>query len=706
MPDLLFEIGTEELPAAYVTEASKALAELLDVRLTAARLPALSVTSYGTPRRLAVYARNVPERQGRTETWRRGPAASVAFDANGRPTPAGLGFARGAGVAPEALERRVEGKSEHVFVRVVDEGQEALKVLPDLLAGLVRALPAERKMRWGDVETPFSRPISWLLALLGDQVVEFSEAGVKSGRVTRGHRFLAPKSAELRSPSDYPRLMDELQVTPGILARREEVLGQAALAVAGAGLELAGTDELLDEVTNLVERPFVVAGAFDPAYLDLPDEVLSTVMIHHQRYFPVRRVGGHLVNTFVHISNNRVTDESISRRGLEEVLAGRLADARFFWRNDTGKPLSEHRERLKGMVFQKDLGSLFDKAERVSALAPRLSALIGGLNEPALQGALRLFKADLGTQMVYEFPELEGVMGRRYAEREGLPESQALLLQEGVQPVGPTAGLPASSEGLLLAVADRLDTLVGFFSRGIIPTGSADPFGLRRAGIAVVRCVVKAGWPVDLVVLLEEAAGEYTRRGLSVPEGAMTALQAFLQDRLEVLLGATGLDVREVRAAAGNGNALLDTARRAWLVRLLRRSEDFLPLSELYKRATNLTKDVPAGTAANSNVLTLDAERRLFDAVPSLRSAVRRLLEAGVEHIPAFDPAQPLNVKPESEAALFALVPAVTAIKPALDGFLDSVLVMADDLTERATRLSLLAAVRDEIRLLAFLERL
>ncbi|HEX2863573.1 MAG TPA: glycine--tRNA ligase subunit beta, partial [Deinococcales bacterium] len=647
-----------------------------------------------------------PERQARSESWRRGPAASVAFGPDGQPTKAGIGFARGAGVEPQALERRLEGKTEHVFARVVDEGQEAIAVLPEILAGLVRTLPAERKMRWGDVETPFSRPISWLLALLGDQVVPFEEAGVRSGRTTRGHRFLAPREAELSTPADYPRLMDELQVTPGIAARREEVLAEAALVVAGAGLELAGTEDLLDEVTNLVERPVALVGIFDPAFLDLPDEVLSTVMIHHQRYFPVRRVAGRLVNSFVHVSNNRVPDESVPRRGLEEVLVGRLADARFFWHNDTARPLSEHRERLKGMVFQKDLGSLHDKAERVASLAPRLAALVGGLDVDALSAALPLFKADLGSQMVYEFPELEGVMGRRYAEREGLAEGPALLLQEGVQPVGPTAPLPATREGLLLAVADRLDTLVGFFSRGISPTGSADPFGLRRAAIAVVRCLVRAGWGVPLSALLRETAAEYGRRGIQVSEESLASLEAFLEDRLEVLLGASGLDVREVRAAAGNGAALLDTARRAWLLRLLRRSEEFAPLAELYKRAANLTKDRPEAGSVDAGALTLEPERRLLDAVGPLRGAVSALLAAGEEHLPPFDPAQALEPSPDTEAALSALVPAVTAVKPVLDGFLDKVLVMSDVPAEREARLSLLAAVRDEIRRLAFLERL
>lgn len=700
MPELLFEIGTEELPAAYVAEADEALAELARERLAAARLPAESLETFATPRRLALRASGLPERQAPRETLRRGPAAAAAFR-DGQPTPAGVGFARSAGVGVQELFVRADGGAKHVFARRVDEGRPAREVLPDLLAGLVRDLPAGRKMRWGEVGTPFVRPVAWLLARLGPEVLPVREAGVTAGGTTRGHRFLANEAREVPEPADYERTLAALEVVPGRAARRQKVERAAADAVAAEGLELAGTSGLLDEVTDLVEQPFAVVGSFDERYLELPDEVLATVMIHHQRFFPARRPGGRLANRFVSVSNNRVPDPAVVRAGYEAVLAGRLSDARFFWDADVARPLAEHRERLGGMVFQRGLGTLLDKAERVRALAPRLLALAGGGDEAALGAALALFKADLGTQMVYEFPELAGVMGRAYAEREGAPAAVSAVLEDGVRPAGPADPLPRSREGAAVSVADRLDTLVGFFAQGKGPTGSADPFGLRRAAIGALRTLTGLGWAVAPRGLLEEAAAAYRDAGIEVPDARLDELEGFLWDRLEGLLAARGLEAGEVRAARAAQPHAVGVARHALALSALRDLPDFGPLATLYKRAANIARDFAASREIDSALLG-DEEVALYRELPGLERAAAGLAAAAERDLPAWDVATPAPASLD----LGARAAEVVRIKPALDAFLDRVLVNVDDEHLRTNRLTLLARVRDAVRTLGHLELL
>src|SRR5690625_2600434 len=353
-------------------------------------------------------------------------------------------------------------------------------------------------MRWGTVSDAFVRPVAWLLARRGSEVIDVSVAGQHSGGSSRGHRFLADRELEFAEPAAYGQVLTEAFVIADLDERRELTRQLVTELAAGAGLKPEPDTELLEEVTGLVEYPFPVLGRFDERYLELPDEVLTTVLIVHQRFFPLRNGDGSLAPAFIGVSNNRVADESVVRRGYEQVLAGRLFDARFFWDSDREKSLAQHAWGLSGIGYQRELGSMADKVSRVSSASSALAEL-AGLSEAdreTLQAAVPLFRADLVTGMVYEFPELEGTMARAYALAEGQSAAVALTLEEGMLPRGPDSALPQSPAGTTLAVADKLEKILGFITIGRKPTGSADPFGLRRDGIGVARLLNASGWQV------------------------------------------------------------------------------------------------------------------------------------------------------------------------------------------------------------------
>jgi glycyl-tRNA synthetase beta chain len=706
MPELLFEIGTEELPSWYVRRGSEALASGLCERLERSRIAYGEVHVYATPRRLAVLVSDLAAASERRTEARRGPAAAAAFDASGAPTRAAQGFARGQGIDPSALTVEETERGSYVFAHIEVGGVESAEVLPPLLAELVATLPAPRKMRWGEGETPFVRPVAWLLALLDSEVLPVEAAGQSAGRTTYGHRFLAPEPIEVDSPASYLSSLREAQVLADRAERRTVTLEAARAAAAEAGLELAEDPALIDEVTDLVELPIGVLGRFDSAYLSLPDEVLMKVMIQHQRYFPTReRAGGPLAASFVSVSNNRVPDVDLIRRGYQQVLDGRLYDARFFWDADLGKSLSQHAWGLSGIGFHKKLGSMADKVARVADVSPAAaeSAGLAADETQALEGALPIFRADLATEMVVEFPELEGVMARAYALEEGLPERVAAALEDGVLPRGPGAPLPSGEAGALLAVMDRLDKLVGFFSLGQRPSGSADPFALRRDANAVARVLTARGWSVRPAELIAHTIDAYRSAKIDIGEGAAADVEAFLWDRVASLLAEEGVATSVVRAAVADGPAVITAARRAHLLSALLEHPEFPDLMTLSKRAANLAATAPAGLDPAPNRFEDPHEAPLHAALPAARRSVDDLVAAMRRSFGAWDlgagPAGPLGGIDDPLEALLAL-------KAPLDAFLDNVLVMVEDSALRDNRLALLAAVRDVLAPLGALEEL
>lgn len=704
MATLLFEIGTEELPSWYVEQGRNALVDLARERLGEARLTFDEVIGWSTPRRLTVRVSGLAEQRERRVERRRGPSAEVAFDADGAPTKAATGFARGLGVDPNELMVEETDRGRYVFANVASGGEPALEILPEMLADWVRDLPAPRKMRWGEVDVPFVRPIAWLLARLDGDVVPVEVAGVRAGTTTRGHRFEAPDEVELGSLDDYLDLLRSVRVLADPAERRDATATAIADAAEAEGLQPYWDERLLREVVDLVEWPTAIVGRFDTRYLVLPDEVLATVMIHHQRFVPLRTDEDSIAARFVGISNTEANDLDAVRSGYEAVLDGRLYDARFFWDADRSKTLSQHAWALSGIAFQKQLGSMADKITRVREVAPRLAEELEVDDEVAgvLDAALPVFRADLATEMVYELPELEGVMARAYAVAEGQPAAVAQALEDGVRPHGPGGRLPEGDAGAILAACDRADKLLGFFSLGKRPSGSADPFGLRRDATALARIAAARDWPVSLGSLLTIVAAGYRDGPVEIDEAAQDQVAGFVWDRVTSLLVDEGIGVTTVRAATTGDPSVILAARRAHLLAALSGTEAFDELMTLYKRAANLSEGAAEDAEADPEKFDAPQEGPLFEALPVARSGVTALLKELQEQLPAWSLGQGPNRTPEPGPALAR----VLSLKDPLDRFLDDVHVMVDDAAVRDNRLALLREVRGVLRRLGGLEQL
>jgi len=701
--NLLFEIGTEELPAAYIPQATYNLKRMAAERLKKARLDFDGIETFSTPRRLTLIVKGLPPSSTRVEEERRGPPASAAFQ-DGQPTPAATGFARKAGVNVEDLEI----KNNYVWARIIHEGEATSKLLPPLLAGLVRDLPAPKKMFWGAGDGPFVRPVRWLVARLGnEETLPVEVFNVIAGKTTRGHRFLAPGELEVNA-NNYASSLHEAYIVADPGQRRERIIFEAGTLAMSEGLEVVMPEDLIEEVTYLVEWPVAIMGSFSHRYLELPDEVLATVMIQHQRFFPVRTPGERLTNRFIGISGHQPSDLSVVRAGYEQVLEGRIYDAYFFWTEDLKTPLSEHHKRLTGINFHRGLGTMADKAARVRSAALKLASLPPLNSKPSpdkevLREAAALFKADLPTQMVYEFPELEGIMARAYGEKQGLDIRVAQALEDAVRPLGHEAPLPRGPEGALLAAADRSDTLLGFFHLGKKPSGSADPYGLRRAAAGFVRILGAKGWPIPVKDVIGASADAYRSWGLEIEEGDIGEVHKFIDERVESLLTEAGLPTLAVRASQ-KSPSIYGKMLRARLIHELMQRPEFAELTRLYKRAANLASQSRRILEPDPRLFDTEEERLLFEALPSARRAVGELLEQGARLLPPWDPAQP---PPETNLDPLADVLAqILALANALDPFMDRVLVMVEDEEIRENRLALLREVRDALGELGALELL
>jgi glycyl-tRNA synthetase beta chain len=521
--DLLLEIGTEEIPAWFLAKAIGDLAELARERLTAARLAHGDVKTVGTPRRLALAVAGLADRQTDVSEVVTGPPSKAAFDAAGKPTKAAAGFAQKMGVAVEALSVvEVPGKGAYVAARREEKGGETRALLPRLLGDLVRAVPWKKSMRWASLEEPFVRPVHWICALYGGEVVPLELFGVKSGRESRGHRFLAPGPVALSgSLDDYQKQLRAAYVLVDPSVRRTYI--EAELAK----INVRKDPELVDEVTNLVEWPVAVVGTFDPEYLQIPREVIISAMRAHQRYFACE-TGGALENRFVTIAGTVVADKAVVQHGNERVLAARLADARFFWQEDTKVSLDEHARKLAGVVFQAKLGTIADKIARMKGLSwPK---------QPKFARAAELCKADLVTKMVGEFPDLQGVMGSQHPNDD---REVATAILEHYLPRNAGDALPQGDLGAEVGIADRMDTIVGCFAIGLAPTGSADAYGLRRAALAILNILAGRAWRLPLGTLVDDAAAQYAGKISWTPQARAQVLE-FFQTRLRGLFPRRG----------------------------------------------------------------------------------------------------------------------------------------------------------------------
>ena len=668
----LFEIGTEELPVGDLALALEQLGREVPRKLDEARLGYDDVQVMGTPRRQAVLVRGLAPRQTDRALEVQGPPARVAFDADGNPTRAAEGFARKQGVAVEDLRVVTEEDKSYVVAARIEVGRPAGEVLAGILPELLAGLRFPKTMRWNQTNVSFPRPLRWLVALLGSEVVPFAYAGVASGRTTRGLRPMGSPDVELSSAGDYLAAMAEHQIVVDGEQRRAQIEEQAAELAASVGGRIPDDPGLLQEVTGLVERPKAVLGRFEPEYLALPDQVLVTVMKKHQRYFPVvDGESGRLMAYFVAVRNGDDRNLDVVREGYEDVIRARFADAKFFYENDTAKPLDSFLPRLDTLTFQEQLGSMLDKSKRLEKLVLAVGRGLD-LDDAELEAVARaahLAKADLATQLVIELTSLQGIMGREYARLSGESEQVGQAILEHYLPRSADDVTPESRVGLALGLADRIDSLAGLFGVGLAPTGSADPYHLRRAALGLVQNLIAHKVPLDLVPLLQEAAALMP---VEVPGAALAEAAGFIAERLRGWLRDEGFRYDVVDAVlAERGSDPYGAYRAAAQLMAWVQRDDWMDLLNAYGRCIRIVRDLDERFQFAPGLDPEPATAALYQAYRTARTQIGP--EAGVDRL------------------LTALHPMI----PAISRFFDDVLVMHEDEALRQSRLGLLQDIWD-----------
>lgn len=675
---LLIEIGCEDLPARDVQPLVDALSNALCGALDSAAIPRGDALRFATPRRLGVQIAAVGEMQPDQPVQRKGPALDRAFDAEGKPTKAAAGFARSCGVAPEALIQR----DGYVWYEGVATGRPLAEVLsdamPDMMAKMDQAVP--RRMRWGASDVVFARPVRWLVALHGDAVMPVEAFGLKADRRSFGHRFHAPEPLDLATADDYATSMEAGYVQADTDARRENIRSQVEAMARDCGGRARITDALLDEVTALVEWPVALAGTIAEEFMVLPPEVIVTTVETNQRYFTVFNEKGQLLPAFITVANIASRDPAQVIAGNERVVRPRLADALFFWNQDRRQPLEAFLPKLEKATFQKQLGTIAHKAERITMLARALAETLGA-DVAATQRAAALCKADLATQMVFEFTELQGIMGGYYARESGETEAVADAIASHYEPAGAGAPIPASEAGRLVSLADKLDTLAGIFAIGQPPTASKDPFALRRAAIGVLRIVIEGGMSLDLRVWLERALE--AQPVACDKAAALDALWHFVSERLRGILGERGIGREIFDAVAALGiTDVGDFNARTQAVAAFLELPEAPQLAAAHKRARNVLRQAGGvdATAVDPALFVEGAERELADQLDT-QSAQQEAALAGGAYTDALR--------------------ALAALQAPVDAFFDAVMVMADDASVRGNRLALLAQLDASCRRVA-----
>jgi glycyl-tRNA synthetase beta chain len=675
MRDLLFEIGMEEIPAGFLEPALSFLQKRFAEKAKEANIAFGAQRVLGTPRRLTLVVESVSEVQEDSSEELLGPSKKAGQDDQGRFTKAAEGFAKSRGAAVEELRIVDTPKGEYLMLCRHQRGGATMTLLPELLRGLLLEMSFAKSMRWGSNHHPFARPIQWLVAMFGDEVVGFEHEGIVTGKHSGGHRFHSPQPFMVESVADYERQLLDRMVVADPSRRRALVVAEIERAVAEVAQLSAGKvaidENLVDTVTNLVEMPFAVCGTFDEKFLQLPDEVLITSMREHQKYFPVVNNEGRLLPGFVAVNNTRVNDVAVTRKGHQRVLRARLEDALFFFNSDKDISLAKRVEGLGGIIFQAKLGTMLEKKERLVKLVKILTDKIAPpLAEDGCRAAL-LCKADLLTNMVGEFPTLQGTMGGAYALHDGENAAVATAILEHYMPRRAGAEIPASDLGAILALADRFDTLVGCFGIGQVPSGTADPFGLRRISLAILSIISGKGYTLSLQELVHKALALY---GDKVAGGSNTvaAVLSFVRGRFVNDCVGRGLAMDAVEAAASvDFDDVNDCLLRINAILRFRREPAFKVLAASYKRVKNIVKDNRA-TTVNSALFAHAAESDLFMLFLEVEQEMKGYL-----------------VEKHYEAALQAML----RMKEPVDAFFDGVMVMAEDPEVRGNRLNLLTAL-------------
>ena len=685
MKSLLLEIGTEEIPAGYIEPALEFLSSAFLQKLTDARIEHGNAQVFGTPRRLAIEIQQVADKQKSLTSEVLGPPEKVGFDNNGNPTTAALKFAEKVGVSVNALKIKETQKGRYVCVRVAERGQATRTLLKTILPEVILKTPFPKTMKWAELNITFARPIHYIVALLGNQVIPFEVGATKSGRHSFGHYFMQPKKIKISSPDDYVKTLKDAQVIIDFEERRKLVEKEINKAAKGVGGKVLPDEALIDINKNLVEFPIATAGNFDKAFLDIPGEILITAMRHHQKYFAVVDDSGNLMPSFIAVNNTRTKDMNLVATGHERVLRARLSDAQFFFKSDVQESMDEWVERLKGVLFQAKLGSMYEKVQRIQKIAAYLADATEK-KENVKQQVLRaawLCKADLVSQVVYEFPNLQGVMGRNYASIKKEPNAVAVAIEEHYRPTYSGGPLPETEIGGLLSIADKIDSICGFFSVGLTPTGASDAYALRRQGIGIIQIMNDRGFSFSLKKLIEKSLSIYGIKGVKKIKEIADPIYTFIQNRVTYQLIEEGFS-KDVIAAIADADTdhVPNVWNRARALQDLKAAADFEPLAIAFKRVVNIIKkaDLPAKKKVDEKLFEHESEKALYSAYKDLKGKVSNHLAKG-----HFDRA----------------LREIAKLRDPVDAFFDGVMVMSKEKKIRNNRLSLLGLISDLFGLFA-----
>jgi glycyl-tRNA synthetase beta chain len=679
MNTLLLEIGSEEIPAGYIQPALDALTSNLLQKLTDARLDHGMAKVYATPRRLAIMVENVADKQTSITEDIVGPPESVGIDAAGKPTVAAEKFAEKAGVSTESLKVKITDKGRYLYVRKTQTGFEAEAVLSKILPDLIKAIPFPKTMKWADLSLVYTRPIHWIVALLGEKIISFTMENIKSGRATYGHRFLSSGEINIDYPDEYLKKLRDAYVWADIKERKQGVEEQIAQQAKDCNGKVLFDPDLVDTVVNLIEYPAPVTGTFEKEFLNLPPQVLITAMREHQKYFAVIDDNEKLMPHFIAVNNTKTKNMNLVAKGHERVLRARLSDAKFFYESDLKVPAESRVEKLKGVLFQARLGSMYEKMERITELAGYLADANQSSSQlkNQAQKAGRLCKSDLVSQMVGEFPKLQGIMGKVYATVDKEPEEVASAIEEHYRPTFSGGALPETTTGAIVAIADKIDSICGCFSVGLLPTGGADPYALRRQGIGIINIMTDKNFSFSLRQLIEKATGLFADKAKEDIAETSDKVYVFIKNRISRMLEEEGVSKDVVGAIVDVSiDHVPNIWKRAKALDTLRTQPDFEPLAVAFKRVVNIIKKAPAldASSLDESLFEHPSETKLFKELILAEKKVETALQQG-----AFDKA----------------LHHMAELRNPVDNFFDDVLVMAEDLKIRNNRLALLKRVAD-----------
>ena len=681
MDTLLLEIGTEEIPAGYILPALEALSATLSKKLNEARIEHGRSQIYGTPRRLTVKVENVAPKQPSVKSEVIGPPVKIGFDEDGKPTMAARKFAEKVGVPLGKLAVKETPKGAYLSAEKSERGLATRTLLKEILPGVILATPFPKKMRWADLDIEFARPIHTILAMLGKSVVSFKLGNLKSGRNTCGHSFMAPAKIKLDSPDEYLDKLRTAHVVADMEARKKILEERIAAVATQLGGRILPDEELVDINNNLVEYPVPVAGKFDTEFLEIPDEVLINAMREHQKYFAVVDSSNNLMPCFIAVNNTAARDLALSATGHERVIRARLADAQFFYQGDLEVTNDERVEKLKRVVFQAELGTVFEKSERVAKIAEVLAASTqknDDLQKQVLRAA-QLSKSDLVSQVVGEFPKLQGIMGRIYAGIAGEPADVAVAIEEHYRPVYSGAPLPETLVGAILSITDKMDSICGCFSVGLIPTGASDPYALRRQGIGIIQIMNAKGLSFPLRELIRCSLEQFGKNGAAESDELIEKVYTFLQNRISHLLAEEGFSKDVIAAVVGvAGDDIPNVRNRVDALESLKARPDFEPLAVGFKRVVNIIRksgqreEGAALEAVEPKLFENDSEGALFEEFKAVDQKVSEAMD-----------------KKSFDRALVE----IASLRDAVDRFFDGVMVMAEDTGIRRNRLALLGHI-------------